>query len=396
MQLINVNELKAHPQNDYYFDDIQGDNWNEFKKSIGSSGVIEPIVITQEKMIVSGHQRVRACRELNIQEIGCKVKIYDNGEGEILRDLIETNLRQRGIGNTNPIKFGRCIKALEECYGVRQGSARRKVEDTMLPQLTQENLAENLDISKQSLKEYKKLLTLIPELQELVETGQVSASTGSRVWAKMPQEEQEKFFNEIGKNKVSELTQKETQELLEKLKSETQEKEELKENNKILNNKILEMQSKQQEKEELVAQLKLLEERLRVQSTNKATKTEYIEKVPDDYHEIKSNLHRYGDLDRQYHSLLLDKQNKEKQIEELKKEISEIKITPEDLEYDNKLKNNVIFFMNGINEFIKEYGGYIWLADHKDELKPREKELYAKAVSAIWSWSENLKQQIND
>lgn len=395
MQIFNVNELKPHPQNDYYFDDIQGDNWKEFKKSIETSGVIEPIVITQEKMIVSGHQRVRACKELNIQEIGCKVKIYDNGDGEILRDLIETNLRQRGIGNTNPIKFGRCIKALEEYYKIGHGGDR-KSNPTMSDLKSQSELAKDIGVSQDTLNNHKKLLTLIPELQELVETGQVSASTGSRVWARMSQEEQEKFFNEIGKSKISELTQKETQELLEILNRETQEKEELKENNKILNNKILEMQSKQQEKEELVAQLKLLEERLRVQSTNKATKTEYIEKIPDDYHEIKSNLHRYGDLDKQYHSLLLDKQNKEKQIEELKKEISEIKITPEDLEYDNKLKNNVIFFMNGINEFIKEYGGYIWLADHKDELKPREKELYAKAVSAIWSWSENLKQQIND
>lgn len=32
-------------------------------------------------------------------------------------------IRQRGIGNTNPVKFGRCIKELERIYGVRDGSA---------------------------------------------------------------------------------------------------------------------------------------------------------------------------------------------------------------------------------------------------------------------------------
>lgn len=33
-------------------------------------------------------------------------------------DLIETNIRQRGIGNPNPVKLGRCIKELERIYGI--------------------------------------------------------------------------------------------------------------------------------------------------------------------------------------------------------------------------------------------------------------------------------------
>ena len=64
MQEILVSELKPHPKNDYFFDDMSGDKWNEFVESVRTSGVIEPIVITQEKVIVSGHQRVRACKEL--------------------------------------------------------------------------------------------------------------------------------------------------------------------------------------------------------------------------------------------------------------------------------------------------------------------------------------------
>jgi hypothetical protein len=44
MQVLNINELKPHTQNNYFFDDIQGDNWTEFKKSIQTSGVIEPVI----------------------------------------------------------------------------------------------------------------------------------------------------------------------------------------------------------------------------------------------------------------------------------------------------------------------------------------------------------------
>lgn len=66
MQLININELHPHPRNSEFFDDIIGSNWDQFKDSMleriknGKPGNVEPLVITQDKTIVSGHQRVRA------------------------------------------------------------------------------------------------------------------------------------------------------------------------------------------------------------------------------------------------------------------------------------------------------------------------------------------------
>lgn len=36
---------------------------------------------------------------------------------KLVLDFIESNIRQRGIGNPNPMKLGRCIKELERIYG---------------------------------------------------------------------------------------------------------------------------------------------------------------------------------------------------------------------------------------------------------------------------------------
>ncbi len=69
--------------------------WSEFIESIRTSGVIEPIVVTRDFTIVSGHQRVRACNELGITEIPARVKDYAD-EDAIIKDLLETNVRQRG------------------------------------------------------------------------------------------------------------------------------------------------------------------------------------------------------------------------------------------------------------------------------------------------------------
>ena len=120
MQQLNINELKPHPRNNEFFDDMTGDAWEAFKESIKTSGIIEPIVVTKDMIIVSGHQRVRAAKELGISTVMVDIRKYENDE-QVLKDLIETNIRQRGVGNPNPIKLGRCIKELEKIYGVREG-----------------------------------------------------------------------------------------------------------------------------------------------------------------------------------------------------------------------------------------------------------------------------------
>ena len=161
MQEINVNELKPHPKNDYFFDDMVGQKWKEFLDSIKTSGVIEPIVVTQNKTIVSGHQRVRACKELRIENIMADIRIYDN-EDKILKDLIETNLRQRGDISSSSLKMGRIICELERIYNIKNGNNQHTTNG-----LTQEDIANELNISTKDLQRYKKLTTLIPELQDL-------------------------------------------------------------------------------------------------------------------------------------------------------------------------------------------------------------------------------------
>ena len=165
MQEINVNELKPHPKNDYFFDDMEGQKWTEFLDSVKTSGIIEPIVVTQEKIIVSGHQRVRACRELNIPKIMAEVRIYDN-EDKVIKDLIETNIRQRGDVSSSSLKMGRIICELERIYNVKSGRPEKTSDN--VGNKNQEDIAKELGMSVDSLNNYKKLTTLIPELQEMV------------------------------------------------------------------------------------------------------------------------------------------------------------------------------------------------------------------------------------
>ena len=129
--LIKISKLKPHPRNKELFDNVTGDKWEEFLESVRASGIIVPITITSDNTIVSGEQRVRACQELGISEIPYIAKKYKATDGltiedAILRDLIESNLKQRGKGNPNKVKLAKCIAELERIYKVRQGSSNEK------------------------------------------------------------------------------------------------------------------------------------------------------------------------------------------------------------------------------------------------------------------------------
>lgn len=119
----------------------------------------------------------------------------------ILEDLISTNIFQRGIGNVNPIKMARCIAELERIKGIKKGGDRgnqyKKADGNNFVLPTQSDLAEEIGLDQRQLQNLKKLTNLIPELQQMVENGSMKATVGYKVWARMPQEEQEKFFNDI-------------------------------------------------------------------------------------------------------------------------------------------------------------------------------------------------------
>ena len=195
MELMNPYDLKPHPRNGEFFDDMDGQKWKDFLQSVKTSGIIEPIIVTQDLVIVSGHQRVRAAKAIGIMKIAVEVRHYADDD-KVLKDLIETNLMQRGIGNVNPVKIARCIAELERILGIRNGGDR-KSDGNNFHVNTQADLAEKLEVSQRQLSNYKKLLDLTPELQTAVEDGKISATNASAILAKLPESEQKAIAEQI-------------------------------------------------------------------------------------------------------------------------------------------------------------------------------------------------------
>lgn len=350
MQQININELKPHPRNNEFFDDITGDKWEELLESIrkrvkdNKRGNIEPIVITQDKVIVSGHQRVRAFKELSIPTIESEIRIY-NSDDEILLDLLESNIRRRGEVGGSAKKTGLRIKELERLYGIHNGSTHfqgnqysKVVTNNSEAPKTQEQLAYEMGMSVDTLQNYKMLADMIPELDELVQTGIVMPTTALAMIKQLTAEDQLELISSLDTTKK--ITKNQIQKYIDEIK-------ELKSN----------------------------------------------PPKPEDYDSTKKELQDYK-LD--YKQLKIQFDEKVKELQGLRKQIETMNDNSPITQYEKKLKDSTLLFCSKIATFIEQVGGYIWLTDKINEIPELEREGYIRSVQAIKSWADTMEYNINN
>lgn len=214
-----IEVLKEHPQNQEYFDILQGSEWERFKKSIEEEGIITPLIVAPDMTIVSGHQRYKAAKEVGLKMVPVIINKALMDEKEKLKKLFAANF---GRNKNNPMKMSRVIVEYEKLCDIVHGGARSRNSEK---NITQEDIAEELGVSLRTLINLKKLNNLSPEFVELVESGELNYTTAVRLYSKMSIEEQEKFILDVGKDKISELTYKQAEEIIKKRYKDLEEKE---------------------------------------------------------------------------------------------------------------------------------------------------------------------------
>jgi len=367
LKMINVNLLKEHPRNGEFFDDIQGQAWQDFLESVKTSGIITPLIVTRNEdetyTVISGSQRLRAAKELGIEEVPCEVRTYRDRDGItkedwILKDLIETNLRQRGKGNLNDLKLARCLFELMRIYGIKRGGDRKStvVENNNQSDImshstsgfSQSYLAELIGISERQLQRINKLNNLIPEIQQLIEEGKLSTTEGIQL-AALDEEVQRKLYYALGED-----INKMTAEQIRKIKEESEES--IKKLVEEINNLRRELQSREymlklkeeeiSRKESLIKQyeaaIKFNDEKIK-RLENGVTKT--IEIIPED---VKRELERLkkeqAEAEEKLHLL-------QQELERTKREYEELKLQTTAEEKARKIIDEIIRLNDRISTF---------------------------------------------
>ena len=123
---VQINQLKPHPFNKI-FGDLPSKEFDSLKNDIKNRGVQTIVDITKDNMIVCGHQRIRALKDLGIKEV--EVRILDWSEDKIKEHLIKDNILRRQLNEFQIVEAG---KELEKIYEGRVGGDRQSQEGKAL------------------------------------------------------------------------------------------------------------------------------------------------------------------------------------------------------------------------------------------------------------------------
>ncbi len=157
---------------------------NELADSIKKHGLIMPIVVNNledgKYMIIAGERRYRAAKIAGKTRIPVVVRSYTDREIKEI-SLIE-NLQREDL---NPIEAANAMKQLMDEY-----------------HLTQEELAERIGKSRPAVTNTLRLLSLTPEVIDMVSSGKLSAGH-ARALVTLPEDVQYKLAGDVIKDGLS-------------------------------------------------------------------------------------------------------------------------------------------------------------------------------------------------
>ena len=251
-------------------------------------------------------------------------------------NISKINIRQRGDVGGSAKKIGLRIKELERIYGIREGRPEKLPNNSVVK--SQSDIASQMGMSVDTRQNYKKLTEMIPELEDLVDTGIVTSTTALAMMRNLSEEDQLEMISSL--DTTRKITQKQVQQYIDEIR-------ELKSN----------------------------------------------PPKPSDYYSTKEELQDYK---FDYKQLKTQFDEKVKELQLLRKQIETMNDNTPQTQYEKKLKDSTLLFCTKVSNFIEQVGGYIWLTDRINEIPELEREGYIRSIHAIKSWADTMEYNINN
>ena len=205
---ISIDVLKVHPRNAEFFDDISGNEYEEFKHSIQEEGIISEIIVAPDMTIISGHQRYKAAKELGIKMVPIRIREDLVDEDKKLRVLLAANF---GRSKNNEAKQRKIAVEYVRLCGYNHGelgNGRKKRVQDGPSKLTLDEIAEQLGTSKTNLKRALSIERNLTEpMKNLLDDGVISKTVASDLITSLSPEEQEELIKNLDVTKKITKTQ---------------------------------------------------------------------------------------------------------------------------------------------------------------------------------------------
>ena len=172
---IHISDLHEFPDHPFRFE--MDAEMQELVESVKRYGVLEPILVRQREqggyVIISGHKRAAACKEIGQNVIPAVVTDCNDDEATIL--MVDSNIYRRNILPSQK------AKAYQMKYEALKHQGTSLPQDTTLRPVgtklrSDSILAEEVNESARQIQRYIRLTNLVPELLEMVDNAECGLS----------------------------------------------------------------------------------------------------------------------------------------------------------------------------------------------------------------------------
>jgi hypothetical protein len=193
---LKLADLSGHPDNNNIYD---ATDLTDLEQSLSAHGQLEPIAITKDKRIISGHRRFAAMQSLDWTE--CEVRIVEP-DNEIIA-LIEYN-RHRQKTKSDILREAKFLEIeLRKTVGRgRNASASRGGKKQGKRLTTVREVADRLGVGTTQLKQLQSISNYEPKLIEKIDAKQISVSAAYRQVQETHISKQTKYKKENGNEEL--------------------------------------------------------------------------------------------------------------------------------------------------------------------------------------------------
>lgn len=163
---MDLEKINPHPLNEkiYGNDKVQQD---ELKKSIEMLGLLEPLTITKDNTLVSGHRRLQALKEIGWEDVDCRISEFEN----LTLSLVELN-RYRKKTSKELLNEAKILK--QEYQNVVKMGRPKKGESRNGKNWSIVNVSGKLGVSTTNLKKLMSIQKYSPNLLSKIDMGLIS------------------------------------------------------------------------------------------------------------------------------------------------------------------------------------------------------------------------------
>lgn len=169
-KIINLNIDTLVEFKEHIFNEISEYKFEELVESISQNGVLDPIIVRKsiddKYEIIAGHNRVRACKTLNMQTVPATIKNVDDDTAKLI--MIDTNINRRDKLLPSELMKAYSMK-MEILKKVKFGHDVQNGDNPTESKDTREKLAEQEKLSGRQIGRYLRLKELIPDVLRCVD-----------------------------------------------------------------------------------------------------------------------------------------------------------------------------------------------------------------------------------